>query len=91
MAKPPTTRRIPHVRSESYRNAVVDNAISVFIEQGSGARLRLTLTRLDVITQWDNVEDEAYPVDSGSSICGGRGAEGRAASFRGLSRLMMSQ
>lgn len=59
MAKPPATRKIPHVRSEFYRNVVVDNAISTFIDQGSSARLRLTLTRLDVITQWDNVEDIA--------------------------------
>ena len=34
---------------------------------------------------------EAYPVDSGSSICCGRRARGRATSFRGLSRLTISQ
>jgi hypothetical protein len=34
---------------------------------------------------------DAYPVDSGSSICSRRGACGRPALLRGLSRLMMSQ
>jgi len=34
---------------------------------------------------------EAYPVDSGSSICSRRGAGDRPARLRGLSRLMMSQ
>jgi hypothetical protein len=34
---------------------------------------------------------EAYPVDSGSSICSRRPAWGRPALLRGLSRLMMSQ
>ncbi len=35
--------------------------------------------------------DEAYPVDSGASICSRCGAGGRPALLRGLSRLMMSQ
>ena len=34
---------------------------------------------------------EAYPVDSGSSICSRSGVRERAAVLRGLSRLMMSQ
>ena len=34
---------------------------------------------------------EAYPVDSGPSICSRRGARDRPARLRGLSRLMMSQ
>jgi len=34
---------------------------------------------------------EAYPADSGSSICSWRGAPVRPTLFRGLSRLMMSQ
>ena len=34
---------------------------------------------------------EAYPVDSGPSICSRRGAGDRPARLRGLSRLMMSQ
>ena len=36
-------------------------------------------------------EKEAYPADSGSSICSGCGAPDRPALLRGLSRLMMSQ
>ena len=35
--------------------------------------------------------DEAYPVDSGSSICGSGVAKSRPALFLGLSRLMRSQ
>ena len=57
MAKPPPTRRVPHVRSASYRTAVIDNAITSAIESGSGARFLVSLTRLEVYTQCDNVED----------------------------------
>jgi lipoprotein-anchoring transpeptidase ErfK/SrfK len=38
-----------------------------------------------------HTSEDAYPVDSGSSICSRRGACGRPALLRGLSRLMMSQ
>jgi hypothetical protein len=44
-----------------------------------------------VAKQFRHLHQEAYPVDSGSSICCGRRARGRATSFRGLSRLTISQ
>jgi hypothetical protein len=48
---------VPHVRSLSYRTAVIDNAITSAIELGATSRILLSLTRLEIYTQWDNVED----------------------------------
>ena len=57
MANPPATGKLFHVRSASHRTAVIDNGITSLIQQGSGVRVLLSLTRLDVFTQWDNIED----------------------------------
>ena len=40
---------------------------------------------------WSGARVEAYPVDSGASICGRLGGKAFALGFLGFSRLMMSQ
>ena len=56
MANPPTKEKIPHVRSPHHRTAVIDNASSIFIEQGYSDRILCSLTRYEIFTAWDNIE-----------------------------------
>jgi hypothetical protein len=54
--EPPTREKLPHVRSPTHRTAVIDNSVTTTIEQPSGVRVLFSLTRTDVVTQYDLIE-----------------------------------
>jgi hypothetical protein len=62
---------------------------------GKGVEPNTTVAVVAVVAGANHVDmmavEEAYPVDSGSSICGVLVRRAALVGFRGLSRLMMSQ
>lgn len=56
MPSPPKRETIPHVRPPTHRTAVIDNAVTTVLDQGSGVRVLFSLTRVEVLSKFDTIE-----------------------------------
>ena len=66
--------KLPHVRSPSYRTAVIDLAVCVHLAQGLLDRLLISLTRLEVITTVANSHTfRAHLVNGARGLCNSLG------------------